>query len=233
MQYLNQYIENCLEGPDSLFKGLNVKDKETIASHHSVHHIRKGDFLFREGEKSKGLICLSTGKAKVFKEGVGGREQIVKMVKQNGLIGYRALFTENFWLFSAAAIEDSSICVLDKNTLVKMLKKNADLTIKFTRLLSEELGYSNSRTISLTQKHIRGRLAESLIVLRDTYGLDADGKTLNVSLSREDIAGLSNMTTSNAIRTLSGLSADGIIMVKGRRITILDTNTLEHICNLG
>jgi CRP/FNR family transcriptional regulator, polysaccharide utilization system transcription regulator len=233
MQYLNPYIENCLEGPDSLFKSLNSKDKETIAGHHSVHHVRKGDFLFREGEKSRGLICLATGKAKVFKEGVGGREQIVKMVRQNGLIGYRALFTENVWLFSAAAIEDSNICILDKSTLVKMLKKNADLTMKFTRLLSEELGYSNSRTISLTQKHIRGRLAESLIVLRETYGYDEDGKTLNVSLSREDIAGLSNMTTSNAIRTLSGLSADGIIKVKGRRITILDTNTLEHICNLG
>jgi CRP-like cAMP-binding protein len=113
------------------------------------------------------------------------------------------------------------------------MKKNADLTMKFTRILSEELGYSNSRTISLTQKHIRGRLAESLIVLRDTYGFDEDGKTLNVSLSREDIAGLSNMTTSNAIRTLSGLSSDGIIGVKGRRITIIDTTTLEHICNLG
>jgi CRP-like cAMP-binding protein len=233
MQYLNPYIENCLEGPDSLFKGLNSKDKETIAGHHTVNHVRRGDYLFREGEKSRGLICLSTGKAKVFKEGVGGREQIVKMVRQNGFIGYRALFTENIWSFSAAAIEDSNICVLEKTTLVKLMKKNADLTMKFTRILSEELGYSNSRTISLTQKHIRGRLAESLIVLRDTYGFDEDGKTLNVSLSREDIAGLSNMTTSNAIRTLSGLSSDGIIGVKGRRITIIDTTTLEHICNLG
>lgn len=155
------------------------------------------------------------------------------MVRQYSFIGYRALFSENIWSFSASAIEDSDICTLEKHTLVKLLKKNADLTIKFTRILAEELSFSNNRTISLTQKHIRGRLAESLIVLRNTYGFDEDGRTLNVSLSREDIASLSNMTTSNAIRTLSGFSSDGIIGVRGRRITILDPVNLEHISNLG
>ncbi len=233
MQYSNPYIEKCLEWPDSVFKGLNTKDKETIAGHHTIAHIRKGDFLFSEGEKSRGLIFLASGKAKVFKEGVGGRDQIIQMVRQYSFIGYRALFSENIWSFSASAIEDSDICTLEKHTLVKLLKKNADLTIKFTRILAEELSFSNNRTISLTQKHIRGRLAESLIVLRNTYGFDEDGRTLNVSLSREDIASLSNMTTSNAIRTLSGFSSDGIIGVRGRRITILDPVNLEHISNLG
>jgi CRP/FNR family transcriptional regulator, polysaccharide utilization system transcription regulator len=233
MLYKNPYIEKCLEGPDSVFKGLNAKDKEVVSEHNTVTYVRKGESLFREGEKSRGLVFLASGKAKVFKEGVGGRDQIIKMVKQDEFIGYRALFSENIWSFSATAIEDSVICILEKHALIRLLKKNADLSIKFTRILTEELGFSNNRTISLTQKHIRGRLAESLIVLRDTYGFDEDGKTLNVSMSREDIASLSNMTTSNAIRTLSGLSSDGIIGVRGRRITILDPVNLEHICNLG
>jgi CRP-like cAMP-binding protein len=233
MQYLNPYIEICLEGSSSIFKGLNQKDKETIAQYHSFVIVRKGDLLFKEGEKTKGLICLASGKVKVFKVGVGGREQILKMVRQQGLIGYRSLFSDNIWSVSAAAIEDSAICILDKNTLIKILKKNADLAIKFMRVIADELGVSNCRTVSLTQKHIRGRLAESLIVLRDTYGLDADGKTIRVNLSREDIAHLSNMTTSNAIRTLSNLASEGIIGITGRKISILDTASLEHICELG
>jgi CRP/FNR family transcriptional regulator, polysaccharide utilization system transcription regulator len=170
---------------------------------------------------------------KVFKEGVGGREQILKMVRQQGLIGYRVLFSDNTWSFSAAAIEDSVICVLEKNSLVKILKKNADLALKFIKVIAEELGVSNNRTVSLSQKHIRGRLAESLLILRDTYGYDADGKTIHVSLSREDIANLSNMTTSNAIRTLSNLVTEGIIGIEGRKISILDNINLEHICELG
>ncbi|MFA5819295.1 MAG: Crp/Fnr family transcriptional regulator [Bacteroidales bacterium] len=233
MQYLNPYIEICLEGTSSIFKGLNQKDKETIAQHHTLAIIKKGELLFKEGEKSRGLICLASGKVKVFKEGVGGREQILKMVRQQGLIGYRVLFSDNTWSVSAAAIEDSVICLLEKNSLVKILKKNADLALKFIKVIAEELGVSNNRTVSLTQKHIRGRLAESLLVLRDTYGYEADGKTIRVSLSREDIANLSNMTTSNAIRTLSSLATEGIIGIEGRKISILDNINLEHICELG
>jgi CRP/FNR family transcriptional regulator, polysaccharide utilization system transcription regulator len=233
MQYINPYIEICLENNASLFKGLNQKDKETIVQHHTLTFVKKGNLLFKEGEKSRGLICLASGKAKVFKEGVGGREQIIKMVKPQGYIGYRSLFSENTWSFSAAAIEDSTICVLEKNSLIKILKKNADLALKFIKIIADELGFSNSRTISLTQKHIRGRLAESLLVLLDTYGFDEDGKTIQVSLSREDIANMSNMTTSNAIRTLSNLGAEGIIGIEGRKISILDRTALEHISEIG
>lgn len=233
MQYLNPYIELCLEGNSSIFKGLNQKEKETIAVHHSFALFKKGELLFKQGEKSRGLICLASGKVKVFKRGVGGREQILRMVRQQGYIGYKTLFSDNTWTVSAAAIEDSAICILERNTLVKVLRNNADLALKFIKLISEELGFSNNRTVSLTQKHIRGRLAESLLMLRDTYGLEADGKTLRITLSREDIAHLSNMTTSNAIRTLSNLASEGIIGLEGRRISILESVELEHICELG
>jgi CRP-like cAMP-binding protein len=76
-------------------------------------------------------------------------------------------------------------------------------------------------------------MAESLLILRDTYGYEADGKTIRISLSREDMASMSNMTTSNAIRTLSNLAHDHIIEIAGRRISILDSDTLEYISELG
>jgi len=71
------------------------------------------------------------------------------------------------------------------------------------------------------------------LILRDTYGYEADGMTIRATMSREDIANLSNMTTSNAIRTLSGLAAERIINITGRRISILDDIQLEHISELG
>jgi len=233
MQYVNPYIELCIEGSSSIFKGLNQKDKETLAQHHSLIIIKKGQFLFREGEKPRGLVCLASGKVKVSKVGVGGREQVIKMMRHQGFIGYKALFSDNPWLFSATAIEDSAICIFEKSTFVKTLKKNPDIALKLIKVIADELAYSNNRTVSLTQKHIRGRLAEALLLLRDTYGYEADGKTIRIFLSREDIANLSNMTTSNAIRTLSNMASEGIIEITGRRISILDSTNLEHISELG
>jgi CRP-like cAMP-binding protein len=70
-------------------------------------------------------------------------------------------------------------------------------------------------------------------MLCDTYGVEADGKTLRVMISREDIAHLSNMTTSNAIRTLSGLVSEKILDTRGRKIIILDFDKLEAISESG
>ena len=233
MLYKNLCIEQCIEANHSLLKKLNEKEKEILVQHHAYTNYRKGEVLLKEGEKPRGMMCLASGKVKVMKEGVGGREQILRMVKPNGFIGYLAVFADSPFNASAVAIEDSTICIFEKESFIKVVRRNADLALGLMKVLSEELGFSNDRTVSLTQKHIRGRLAESLLVLKDTYGLENDGKTIRVYLSRDDIASFSNMTTSNAIRTLSNLASEEIIALEGRKISILDCHKLEKISELG
>lgn len=224
---------SCLDNKRSVFYDLSDEEKELIAGHHSCATYKKGDIIYKEGEKPLGLTCLSAGKVKVFKEGVGGREQIVRMVKPVGFIGYRALFAEDSYMFSALAIEDSTICTIDKEAVLKLVKMNGTFALRIIRSFATELGFSNTRTVSLTQKHIRGRLAESLLFLKDTYGFMEDEQTINVLLSREDLANLSNMTTSNAIRTLSTFSNEKVITVDGRKIKILNEHQLSKISALG
>lgn len=204
-----------------------------IVKNHSYAHYRKGEIVFKEGEKPAGLISLSTGKVKVFKEGVGGREQIIRMVRPAGLLGYRSLFAGMNYSASAIALEDSTICIIEKDAFLSLVRDSPELSLRIIRMISVELGFSNERTVSLTQKHIRGRLAESLLVLRDTYGFETDGLTIRAYLSREDIANLSNMTTSNAIRTLSTFATESVISIEGRKIKILDSGRLERISTLG
>lgn len=223
----------CLESIYSLFQQLTEEEKEKIKENFTSSKYKKNEIIYKEGDKPSGLICLIKGKVKLFKEGVGGREQIVRMAKPVSIIGYRALFAEENYIASAQAIEDCVISVIDKTVLFDILRKNQDLTLSILKSLATELGFSNNRTVTLTQKHIRGRLAESLVFLRDTYGYEDDGATLKVYLSREDIANLSNMTTSNAIRTLSSFASENVIMLDGRKVKILDAVKLERISDMG
>ena len=103
----------------------------------------------------------------------------------------------------------------------------------FIQKLAVALGISDERTVNLTQKHIRGRLAESILFLKESYGLEEDGCTLSIYLSREDMANLSNMTTSNAIRTLSTFAQEKIIAIDGRKIKIMNEPELEKISKFG
>jgi CRP/FNR family transcriptional regulator, polysaccharide utilization system transcription regulator len=233
MQYSDEHIGHCLEDSQSVFKALPGRDKELIDRSHVIQNISKGDYIYREGEKARGLICLSSGKYKIFRVGVGGREQILKFIKPSELSGFRNLFQAAVWNDSAEALEDSVICLLDKNTIVTILKRNPDFSLKLMKAISDEHIFAQNRIISLTQKHVRGRLVETLLMLSEIYGFEPDGKTISASLSRDDIAHHSNMTTSNAIRTLSNLSSEGLIELNRRKIKLLDIDALDLISKVG
>jgi len=233
MIYQESKCINCIDHKLSIFDVLTPKEKELLNENISCSNYKKGEIIYKEGDKPIGLICLAEGIAKIFKEGVGGREQIIRMAKPVGFIGYRALLADDNYISSALAIEDCHVCTVERTTFFKLLKSNNKLSLAIIKYLARELGYSNRRTITLTQKHIRGRLAESLLFLRDTYGVEDDGTTIKVYLSREDIANLSNMTTSNAIRTLSTFALEKIISIEGRKIKVLDLLQLERISEQG
>ena len=123
--------------------------------------------------------------------------------------------------------------MIKKDIFISILRHNNALCFRFLEELATDLGASDARTVNLTQKHIRGRLAEALLILKKNYGLEEDGATINIYLSREDLANLSNMTTSNAIRTLSQFVNEHIIAMDGRKLKIIDDDRLLKISRLG
>lgn len=189
--------------------------------------------IYCEGESATHLMCLLTGKVKIYKDGVGGRSQIIRMIKPVEYFGYRAYFAKEEYVTAATAVEPSIICMIPMSAVISLVKDNRDIAMFFIRQLSIDLGIADERTVSLTQKHIRGRLAESLLFLKDSYGLEEDGSTLSIYLSREDLANLSNMTTSNAIRTLSNFANERLITIDGRKIKIIDEEKLKKISKIG
>lgn len=233
MNKRDENCELCINDKASIFYSLSDEEKEILRQDIHTQRFRKGELIYKEGDNPAGLITLVKGKVKIFKEGVGGREQILRMARPFGFIGFRAMLADETYLASAVAIEDATVCVIDKANLVKVILKNGEFSLKMLNLLAEELGFSTNRTVNLTQKHLRGRLAESLLFLSETYGFEEDNQTLKIYLSREDIANLSNMTTSNAIRTLSTFAGEKLIGIDGRRIKLLDLKKLERISELG
>ncbi len=233
MLNISSNVKDITENPKSVFSLLNKEEKQELEQQITLTHYKKNEVIFKEGDKPAGMLMLVNGKVKVIKEGVGGREQIIRMVKPMGIIGYRALLAKENHIASAVTLEESLLCTVKSEFIMMRAIQNYTFSEEIIRKLSKELGFSNTRTVTLTQKHIRGRLAESLILLKYKYGYENDGSTLKVYLSREDIANLSNMTTSNAIRTLSTFANEKVIAIDGRKIKILDLNRLERISSLG
>jgi CRP-like cAMP-binding protein len=225
--------EEVLDSLSELAVTLSVEERRQVALQMVVRTFQKNETIYSEGGEPENLLCLIDGKVKIYKEGVGGRNQIVRVVRPVEYFGYRAAFSEEAYVTGAAAFEASTIAIIPMRLIFAIAERNARLCNFFIRKLAKALGKSDERTVNLTQKHIRGRLAESILFLKENYGVEEDGCTLSIYLSREDMANLSNMTTSNAIRTLSLFAQEKMIAIDGRKIKIINEEALRKTSEIG
>ena len=216
-----------------IWRVLSEEERELIKKNARFVHYKKNETIYIEEEQPHDLMCLLKGKVKIYKSGVGGRTQIIRMIRPIQYFGYRAFFAREPYVTAASAFESSTVCLISMELIENMLRKNGNLALFFIQMLSCDLGVADNRAVNLTQKHVRGRLAESLIFLKESYGLEEDGATINIYLAREDLANLSNMTTANAIRTLANFVNERIISLDGRKIKIIDEDMLLKISKIG
>ena len=216
-----------------IWEMLSDVERNQLIDNARIIHFKTNEMIYFEDDNPSELMCLLEGKVKIFKSGVGGRSQIIRMIRPVQFFGYRAYFAREQYVTAASAFEPSIVCMIPIKIIEELLRGNGDLALYFIHLLSTDLGVADQRVVSLTQKHVRGRLADSLLSLKESYGLEKDGATINIYLTREDLANLSNMTTSNAIRTLSTFVNEQIVAIDGRKIKIIDEERLRNISRIG
>lgn len=216
-----------------VWETLTAEEREEVSQHVEIVHYAKNENIHYDGDESQYMWMLLRGKVRIYKEGIGQRQQIIRLLKPYDIFGYRACLVHEAYNSSASAFEACTVYRLERSLFCQLVEHNNALCYEVMLMMAKDLAFSEIQTVNLTQKHIRGRLAESLLLLKKNYGYEEDRHTLAMLLSREDLANMSNMTTSNAIRTLSQFAQEGILGLEGKRIMILDEKALEKISRLG
>ncbi len=217
----------------TIWPSLSDGECEMLSSNLSIKHYKRNAEIYSAKDIPDRMYFLISGKVKVTKNGVGGRNQIIRAIKPVEMFGYRAYFANSIHRSTATALESSVVASIPMKTIEQVMYQNPQVSLQVVRHLSVLLGQSDDRTVNLTQKHIRGRLAEALLFLKDSYDVEEDGCTLGIYLSREDLASLSNMTTSNAIRTLSNFADEDLVVIDGKKIKIVQEAELRKISRMG
>lgn len=225
--------EQIVEKLSTLWNILTSEQRNFLYDQLTYKYFKKNEIIYREGDSAQYLMCILSGSAKIYKIGNSTRSQIMRVVQPIQYFGYRAYFAHQNYVTSACPFEPALICFIPMKCIEKITQENNQLAMLFVKLLSIDLGFSDQRSVFLTQSHIRGRLAETLLFLLENYGVETDGSTLCTSFAREDLAALSNMTTANAIRTLSNFVAEHLISLDGRHIRILNEEYLRRIAKIG
>jgi len=83
------------------------------------------------------------------------------------------------------------------------------------------------KLVSIAQKSVRERLAATLLMLKETYGMEGENSELiDIALSREDLANIIGTATETVIRLLSEFKNQKIISLEGKKIKVLKPQDL-------
>lgn len=230
---INISCQYCGTRENSLFSDLTDKDLANMSQGKTCIKYKKGQTLFYEGTRPMGLFCINTGKVKVFKMSSEGKEQILDLAKPGDFLGYRALISEEFYNASATVIEEAAICYIPRNNFLEILHSNTAFFHRLMKAVCHELGVMEQKLVTIAQKSVRERLATTLLMLKETYGMEGGESVLiDIALSREDLANIIGTATETVIRLLSEFKNDQLISLEGKKIKVLDPHGLMKEADL-
>lgn len=205
-----------------LFNELEAVELERIALHTTELHVARGEIIFRQGDSSAGFHCVIYGRVKLAFESPQGGEKVVEIVGPGQSFGEAVMFMDKPYIVSSQALVDTMLLHISKLAVFEELERTprfarkmlAGLSRRLHGLVSDVQAYSMN---SGTQRVIGYLLREEL----------ADGEGVTLHASKAVVASRLNLTPEHFSRILHDLTANGLIEVNGRDITILDGEKLR------
>lgn len=229
----NLKCEACPSLGKGIFCDLEHSDLADLSEHKISNTYKKGQTLFVEGNPTFGIYCINKGNVKVTQLSSDGKESIIRIASPGDILGHRSLFTKKFYQASAKSIDETHVCFIDKDYILKLIKEKPEVAGNLIAKLSRDLGAAEHRISSFSQRNVRERLAELILLLKESHGEQTDkGIFINIKLTRDEMASIIGTAPETLIRFMSELKSLGFIEQDKKDIYIKDEEALLAFAKL-
>lgn len=226
--------DKCVSKNKGIFCELEELALADVTHNKVMNTYKKGHDIFLQGNPAFGLYCINSGKIKVTKTGLDGKESIVRIASAGDVLGHRSLFSHENYSATATTLEETTICFIDKKYIFSALKKEPSIALNLIGQLSREMGSAEAKSASLSQKSVKERLCELLLTLKASYGITEGQRTkLDIKLTREEMASMIGTSVETVIRFMTELKDEGLIEQDGKVIFLLSEQGLLETANLN
>ena len=194
---------------------------------------KKGQFIFSEGQRPKGLYCILEGSVKVLKEGPRGEESTLSVAKPGDLIGHTSFFSHKVYSTSALALEDSRVCCIESSSFDALQKSSPEISRRIIDFLCTEIEHDGERIVSLGRRSVRERLAEHLLHLIDSDRTVPKHSVPSLPYSSRELAKMIGTAPETSSRALSQMKSERLIAMEKGKIKILNAAKLRSIAQLS
>ncbi|MGQ1910771.1 Crp/Fnr family transcriptional regulator [Marinifilum sp. RC60d5] len=225
MNSKNDNIEDAATSFDC-FKNLNVDDLKMINEKKKQLTFFREETVFKQGAFASHVLFVNKGLVRIYLQTSSNKQINIRIARQGDLMAFSSIFGIETYLYSAMALKDSQICMVDKEALKNLLLRNPDFALQInSKNCANENRYINIIQ-NISYKQMRGKLASALLYLSSDEFKDED---VYEYLSRQNIADFASISVESAVKFIKEFEKENIISLNGKRIVIEDRKTLEEI----
>ena len=210
------------------FQALLDDEKQALEDSRKDVYFEAGENILREGFVASNVLCLEEGLVRMNVI-VDGRHSTVNLVAPPSFVGLLCTFSSYNLVCSATALENSKICLIEKELFERFIGQNGLFANRITRHMSAIASQIIHRLARFKDKQIDGALSVLLLEFADIYG----NSDFMLPLNRKEMAGMLGYSKESVINAISRLHREGILKVSGRNIRIQEESKLRKIAQTG
>jgi CRP-like cAMP-binding protein len=212
------------------FQKLSREEVEFVRGSKTQVLFRKGENLTKQGAFASYVLFIINGLVKQYVEGDTTRNFNLSIMKSGDFVGLSAVFTKNIFNYSAVALHDTLVYLVDKDTIASLVQNNGQFAYAIIKRYCEQDSGLYDIIRNMMYKQMNGRLADALLYLgSDNFA----GEELFTALSRKDIADFAGISTESAVKLLKIFEREGLIELDEKNIRVTNTEALSEISKRG
>ena len=215
-----------------VFANLSTSELREVTSAAHEKLLPRRETIYVEGDPIREVFLLTSGCVKVTQLGPNGQEVILRLNGPSELIGAQGLSAGKHHLATARAIQTSTALVWEASVFESISDRIPSMRRNTARILGERLQEMEERFREISTQKVAPRLSHQLIRLLNQLGRGSD-QTVEIGLSREELAQLTGTTLFTVSRLLSQWEKLGIVSSRREAVVVCDLQALTTLSEEG
>ncbi|MBC8101927.1 MAG: Crp/Fnr family transcriptional regulator [Cytophagales bacterium] len=216
-----------------LFSGMNPDELALVAGQLRRRSYQEREVIVHRDGTGDALYILTAGKVKVAYSD-DEDETIIALMASGDFFGELSILDGEGRSADVIALEPTEVLVLSAEDFNRCLADMPGIAVSLLRQLAGRLRRSTSWIRALSSQDVYGRIAQQLIFLSDTHGIDVSsgGRRIALRLTQNDLAGIVGASRESVNKAVGYFKGKGYISVDAAsyHITVHDRPALEKRC---
>lgn len=228
--YSESDIQSLCDLGAPCFQKLTAEELELVKNSKTQVQFRRGENLTKQGAFASSVLFVLDGLVKQYVEGDGTRNFNLRVIRSGEFVGLSAVFNKNTFNYSAVALRETLVCLIEKDTMLNLVRSNSGFAYGIIKRYCDQDNDLFDIIRNTMYKQMPGKLADALLYLSADVFREEDIFTL---LSRRDIADFAGISTESAVKLLKLFEKDGLIRLDEKHIIILNRDALLEVSRRG